>query len=179
MRKPYLFSFSLLACLYLAGCNTLPTFQTPACAKPVKQAPTIDNATIIEYAKMHFNLIPSGNELTVILPTDIFFKRGLPALQTNKDEDLDQLIVLLKKYGPAKIKIAGFTDNVANPQQNQLTSEQQARSLATYLWTHGIATDQIYAVGYGDHSPVADNATSTGSNANRRIVISLKTQCTI
>ena len=83
----------------------------------------------------------------------------------------------MKKYGPAKIKIAGYTDNVINRSQNKLNAEQQARALLTYLWVKGIPADQLYAVGYGDQAEVADNATVRGSAFNRRIEITVKAAC--
>lgn len=144
----------------------------------VKSVPVIDNATIIQFAKLHIKLLPRGNELTVVIPTDVFFKLNHPALQAEQNTALDTLAGLLKRYGPVKIKVAGFTDNVASPAFNQRLSEQQARAMATYLWTRGIQAEQLYAVGYGDRGPVADNATATDSAANRRIEITLKAQCT-
>ncbi len=177
MRKIFDLTLALTLTLFITGCSAAPKFQSQACPKAVASTPIITNKILIQFTRLHINLIPDGNSLTVVMPTDYFFRLGSPRLKPSTYPNLDQLVLLLKKYGPAKMKIMGFTDNVADPQQNLLTSEQQARALLTYLWVKSIPAEQLYAVGYGDRVPVADNATVTGSAANRRIEITVKASC--
>lgn len=176
MRKSHwlviLFSFCVTAC----SPPSFQSFQTKAC-QPNSKIPVIDNATLIKFDKMSMTLIPQGNALTVVLGTDDFYRLNSPSLLQSKDKDLAQLAKLLAAYGPVNIKVAGYTDNVASPAYNLKVSEQQARSMTTFLWTHGIQAQQLYAVGYGEREPIADNATVGGSHDNRRIEISLKASC--
>jgi len=175
MRKILSGTFVLLLNLFMTGCA--PVFSSQACHHAAT-APTIDNQTLIKFAALHIKLLPRGNALVVVLPVDYFFKQtASPALIPDKYPNLDQLVSLLKEYGPAKIKVAGYSDNVGNRIHNQLSSEQQARAVVTYLWVKGIPADQLYAVGYGDSSSVADNATPEGSTANRRVEITVKASC--
>lgn len=175
MRKIFGGTLFLLLTLFMTGCA--PTFSSQACHSAVT-APTIDNEMLIKFAALHIKLLPRGNALVIVLPVDYFFKQtASPALIPSKYPNLDQVVSLLKKYGPAKIKIAGYSDNVGNRVHNQLSSEQQARAILTYLWVKGIPADQLYAVGYGDSAAVADNATPEGSTANRRVEITVKSSC--
>ncbi len=176
MRNIISLTLLLTVNFLLVACSTTPQFQSQTCPKAV-DTPVITNELLIQFTHLHMNLIPQGDSLTVVIPTDYFFHLGSPRLEPSTYPNLDQLIALLKQYGPAKIKIMGFTDNVAAPQQNRLVSEQQARALLTYLWVNGIPAEQLHAVGYGDRETVADNATVIGSAANRRIEITVKTPC--
>ncbi|MNL89280.1 Outer membrane porin F precursor [compost metagenome] len=42
------------------------------------------------------------------------------------------------------------------------------------LVLRGVAADRLYAVGYGETAPIADNATPQGKRINRRIVVTVK-----
>jgi outer membrane protein OmpA-like peptidoglycan-associated protein len=66
------------------------------------------------------------------------------------------------------IEIAGHTDDVGEPEANQKLSEDRANSVKQYLEKKGIAPERLTAKGYGDTQPVADNATASGKQKNRR-----------
>lgn len=172
MRARSLFAGGLMI-FGLLGCTTID--GKSGCHQAT--GPVINNATLINMAKHQVNVWPNGREVTLILLADDFFRIDSPMLLPAKEPDLNAVVAFLKQYGQAKIQIAGYNDNVGSPSHNQLVSEQQARALLTYFWTHGIPAEQLYAVGYGDRVPVADNATSHGSHANRRIEITVKAGC--
>lgn len=179
MHKSHWLALLLSVCVTACSAPSFnKVFQNKACQANAK-TPRINNATLIQYAKMSMTLIPQGNALTVVMKTDDFYRLNSPSLLRSKDKDLEQLAKFLTAYGPVKIKVAAYTDNVASPTYNLKVSQQQARSMATFLWTHGIQAEQLYAVGYGERKPVADNATAGGSHDNRRIEISLKSSCPI
>ena len=70
-----------------------------------------------------------------------------------------------------RVRVAGHTDNVGDPESNQQLSEERARAVRDYLVAGGIDGDRIESLGYGDRNPVASNATAEGRQRNRRIVL--------
>ncbi len=69
----------------------------------------------------------------------------------------------------ARVRIAGHTDGVGDPEENQRLSEARAEAVRDYLVSHGIDASRVEAVGYGDTQPVASNDTDEGRAQNRRI----------
>lgn len=73
------------------------------------------------------------------------------------------------------VHVEGFTDNVpirslVYPTNWEL-SAARAASVVRLLSAGGIGAGRLAAVGYGEHRPVADNATAAGRRANRRVVL--------
>jgi outer membrane protein OmpA-like peptidoglycan-associated protein len=52
-------------------------------------------------------------------------------------------------------------------------SDSRAASVAEYLDTQGVNGQRMITVGMGELHPVADNETSSGRQANRRVEITL------
>ncbi len=99
----------------------------------------------------------------------ITFETGSAVIQTESYPRLDRVVEYMTHRSSARIRIAGHTDNVGNPQRNQALSEARAESVREYLVTHGIDAGRIEAVGFGDQQPVASNDTDEGRQQNRRI----------
>ena len=72
-----------------------------------------------------------------------------------------------------KLGVYGHTDNVGNPDQNQVLSEARANSVKEYLTSKGLAPERIEAKGFGDTQPIEDNGTAAGKAKNRRVQIVL------
>lgn len=70
---------------------------------------------------------------------------------------------------PGVIRIEGHTDSVGNAGRNRALSEARAESVRRALASRGIDEARLQSVGHGADQPVADNATATGREANRRI----------
>jgi OmpA-OmpF porin, OOP family len=96
---------------------------------------------------------------------------------TNKDTILKKSFPVLNAVADAlkaepeirKIMIEGHTDNKGKASKNMELSDRRARSVMNYMINKGIASDRLDAQGYGDSKPVADNKTSKGRAANRRV----------
>lgn len=71
--------------------------------------------------------------------------------------------------GGQSLEVIGHTDSTGPEAYNQLLSERRAQSAADYLSSKG-ATD-LTVVGMGESAPVADNGTSAGRAANRRVEV--------
>lgn len=69
------------------------------------------------------------------------------------------------------ILVVGHTDATGNPQLNQRLSEQRAQNVGRALEQAGLSGKNLYFQGAGSSRPVADNDTSEGRAANRRVEI--------
>ena len=72
-----------------------------------------------------------------------------------------------------KIVVTGYTDNVGEPNNNQILSEKRANAVSAKLQELGLVSERIQAVGRGENNPVGDNNTANGKAANRRVEIEL------
>lgn len=70
---------------------------------------------------------------------------------------------------PKKILVVGHTDATGSAETNQVISQARAKNVAKILAEEGISSSDIYFQGAGASKPVADNSTSQGREANRRV----------
>lgn len=122
----------------------------------------------------HVQVIQIGDQVKLVLPSDLFFLQQTPVLNTKYYPVLDQIVTFLQGLNKINVKIAGYTDNTQCTLRNMALSRQQAQAIADYLWNHGIDTRVLYAVGYGEQQSIASNLTREGRQMNRRIEISLQ-----
>ena len=102
---------------------------------------------------------------------DVLFSTGRSDLKAGSFVHLDQLVTFLGQAPDRSVRIEGHTDNKGSSQLNQALSQKRAESVATYLTDHGIASNRVTALGEGYASPVADNNTEAGRQANRRVEV--------
>ena len=69
--------------------------------------------------------------------------------------------------------VAGHSDSVGSSEYNQVLSERRANSVAQYLLSRKIIPVRIETVGFGEDTPIADNASAEGKSLNRRVELSL------
>lgn len=67
--------------------------------------------------------------------------------------------------------VEGHTDNVGTEENNKKLSQRRADAVAAALRELGISSKRLRATGYGESTPIGDNATAAGRASNRRIVI--------
>lgn len=114
-----------------------------------------------------------GDRVILNLPENVTFDTGRASIRASFYEVLDSVAIVIKKFDNTLVEIAGHTDNVGNPQSNQVLSEQRADSVAAYLRGQGVHRDRLMAVGYGESRPIAGNHTVQGRALNRRVEITL------
>jgi len=115
-----------------------------------------------------------GDQITIVLPSDKFFQGDSSTANTYSYAVLRKVVTLLNKYKTVSIKISAYTDNQGSADRNKALTTQRAQTIAHYLWSQGIDTRLLYAVGYGSSHFVANNQTVAGRTANRRIEITLE-----
>jgi outer membrane protein OmpA-like peptidoglycan-associated protein len=104
----------------------------------------------------------------VVILRNIFFETKQYALQPASATELDKLVALLKDNPTMQIEISGHTDNVGSDADNQLLSENRAKSVVQYLIQKGIATERLKAKGFGETKAIDTNDTEAGRAQNRR-----------
>ncbi|WP_248679836.1 DUF3034 family protein [Sinimarinibacterium sp. CAU 1509] len=105
---------------------------------------------------------------TVVL-YGVHFEFDKSTLTDDAESLLNQVADALIKRPDIKVEIAGHTDSKGSDAYNQSLSEARTVSVMNYLAAHGVASDRMRAVGYGESQPVADNATDEGRALNRRV----------
>ena len=68
-----------------------------------------------------------------------------------------------------RAEIAGHTDSSGADAYNLRLSQERADSVLQFLVRQGIERNRLVARGYGETQPVADNATPSGRERNRRV----------
>lgn len=114
-----------------------------------------------------------GDNITLNMPGNITFKSDSAEVDPAFYQVLNSVDLILKKYDKTVIEVAGHTDSTGAAEYNQKLSERRANSVAQYLEGQGLATNRVVTIGAGETHPVADNATPTGRQANRRVELTL------
>jgi outer membrane protein OmpA-like peptidoglycan-associated protein len=73
----------------------------------------------------------------------------------------------------AYIYVEGHTDSDGDDNRNLALSVARSEAVIAALVADGANADRLYAVGYGESAPIADNKTNAGKKANRRIVFTV------
>ena len=103
-----------------------------------------------------------------IVLSNVFFAFGTSTLLEESRVDLDKVLDIMQKNPSLKVELAGHTDNIGKPADNQRLSEQRAKAVFDFLVSKGVASERLSYKGYGDTKPVADNSTEEGRAQNRR-----------
>ncbi len=107
-------------------------------------------------------------EMPVRLPIE--FNQGSAELLITSEPELERVAQLLRKFPDLKLRLAGHTDNIGNPQKNLQLSERRAVAIKGYLVQQkDISAERISCVGYGGQRPIADNAQEITRQKNRRV----------
>jgi chemotaxis protein MotB len=109
-----------------------------------------------------------------ILDASVLFEAAQATLQPDGIGILDLVLPSLRDL-PNDIAIEGHTDSrpisTSRYPSNWELSTARATSVLRYMLLQGFDPNRISAAGYADTRPVADNATSEGQAANRRVEI--------
>jgi len=87
---------------------------------------------------------------------------------------MKDLAIRLRAAPDVQATIEGFTDDIGEADANLKLSQKRADKAKAYLVSRRIAANRITAIGKGETSPIADNATALGRRTNRRLEISFQ-----
>jgi len=88
------------------------------------------------------------------------------ALEAGSEEQLKNLVAILKAYPDAKIKIGGYTDKTGDEAKNKKLSADRANFIKDWLSKQGVGAQVIAADGYGSEFAKVD---ASASNEERAI----------
>ncbi|MEM6971348.1 MAG: OmpA family protein [Pseudomonadota bacterium] len=101
------------------------------------------------------------------------FAPGSTELDAAARRTVERLSAVLARCRGAVIEVGGHTDNQGRASMNRRLSRQRAEAVQGALSARADPRRvRLYARGYGEVAPVADNATAEGRALNRRIAFS-------
>ncbi len=116
----------------------------------------------------------NGSEsLKIIIGCSEIFPTGKSQISNKGRGDLNCIIKALKEHSHLKVNICVYTDNTGSLKVNKKISDERSNSLASYFTEQGVSPNCISSEGKPMCDYIADNNTSDGRAANRRIEIIL------
>ena len=113
---------------------------------------------------------PTPERFKYCVTLDIEYDINKAEIRPQYGDEVAKVGDFMKKYPTTTAVIEGYTDEVGTDEYNLQLSQKRAESVVIYLEEHfGIAASRLAAKGYGKTKPIADNATDTGRQKNRRI----------
>lgn len=125
-----------------------------------------------------FEVEAQGEWLYLEVASETVFTSGSADLMPSAKTPLDALALWLNGT-EGMVEVEGHTDNqpinTAQYANNWALSSARAVAIVNYLVeNHGLSGTRFRAVGFGEYSPVADNATIQGRQKNRRVIIKVE-----
>jgi outer membrane protein OmpA-like peptidoglycan-associated protein len=108
-----------------------------------------------------------GDQIKIL--DKVFFDTGKATIQAKSFNLLDQVALTIKAHPEFKITVEGHTDSRGKMDKNIQLSQERADAVRLYLIKQNIEPERLISVGYGPTKPIADNKTSAGREANRRV----------
>ena len=104
------------------------------------------------YSYVHdFSLAPISKPVKM---SNVFYEFGKWNLTTDSEKGLNELVQLLNDNPNITIELSAHTDMVGNDAANKQLSLRRAQSVVDYLIQHGIDSERLTPVGYGEEKPV-------------------------
>ena len=82
---------------------------------------------------------------------------------------LDRIAATLVRCPSVKVEVGAHSDSDGSASRNRDLTQARAEAVVDYLVDAAVTRERLTAVGYGETTPVADNATNEGKAANRRV----------
>lgn len=119
-------------------------------------------------------LIPTPLECLADIQTaasenKITFEPSSAMISEEAQPTIDKIAEILKKCGQIRMEVQGHTDSQGRESMNLTLSQSRAEAVIEELMNRRILVSNITAQGYGESTPIADNDTEEGREANRRI----------
>lgn len=161
----------------LANLDTPMTEETPILKNTEKSNKVIEEDALAEMKE--YLSYQSPQEGTTFILDKIKFDAQKYLLTPPMATRLDTLVRLLNEFPDVKIEVSSHTQSIGDDRKNMITSIKRATAVAGYLIRHGIATDRIKVMGYGETQLL--NRCSNGVNCspeehlvNQRIEIKIR-----
>lgn len=88
-----------------------------------------------------------------VLIDNIFYEFDKASLTPESTNALDMLVVMLNENPNITIELSSHCDYRGNDAYNQRLSQRRAETVVNYLIEHGVVSERLVAVGYGEERP--------------------------
>ncbi|WP_261594701.1 OmpA family protein [Pseudoalteromonas holothuriae] len=126
-----------------------------------------------ELAGSGVEVIREGDNMRLVMPSNITFASGQASISPNFYQTLDAITKVMNKYEKTLLNIVGHTDSTGSQALNQQLSEQRANSVKNYLLGQQVLAVRLRTQGMGESQPVASNESEQGRSKNRRVEIQI------
>lgn len=102
----------------------------------------------------------------------VYFDTGKATLKPESQQQIKNIVEILKAFPTATVKIGGYTDNTGAADINTKVSAERATTVANLISTSGIPANNLASEGYGPLHPICEaNDTPECQAQNRRVDI--------
>ena len=115
----------------------------------------------------------NGDNITLNMPGNVTFATNSSDLSPAFFNVLNSVGKVLAEYEQTVVEVAGHTDSTGIDAYNQGLSERRANSVSAYLSAQGVIPQRLITLGMGEKRPIADNASTSGRQTNRRVEITM------
>ena len=119
------------------------------------------------------SVVRNGDNITLNMPGNVTFATDSSDLSPAFFNVLNSVGKVLAEFEQTVVEVAGHTDSTGSNTYNQSLSERRANSVSAYLTSQGVIAQRLITLGMGETRPVADNASATGRQTNRRVEITM------
>lgn len=162
MKYSFLKAFFVCIVIVLAGC------AAPSGGNNGKSGRETGDAATDAARRKAVTLTQTADGTLITTDDRILFDTGSFVVKPDGLVLLERIAKDLNEKTKAPILVKGHTDNVGGAVVNLTLSERRAQSTKAGLVKAGVDAKRITARGYGLTTPVADNTTPDGRQANRR-----------
>ncbi len=114
-----------------------------------------------------------GDEIVLRMPGNVTFETDRADIRPAFYDVLGSVALVIQEYEKTVVEVTGYTDSTGSASYNQELSTRRAANVGAYLLSQGVISQRVLTEGIGDDSPVADNSTAAGRQANRRVELRL------
>ena len=114
-----------------------------------------------------------GDNITLNMPGNVTFRTDSSDLSPAFFDVLNSVGKVLQEFDKTVVEVDGHTDSTGSKSYNQNLSERRAMAVGQYLQAQAVSGQRLITLGMGELRPVANNGTSAGRQANRRVEITM------
>ncbi len=126
-----------------------------------------------ELAGSGIEVVREGDNIRLVMPSNITFSSNQSNILPSFDESLDAVANVMNKYDKTFLSIEGHTDSTGDAAYNMTLSEKRAESVKRYLKMQAVNADRLYVTGYGETQPLVSNDSAANRAKNRRVEVQI------
>ncbi len=100
---------------------------------------------------------------------NLIFNVGTSKIESSSDEELNQIVKMLKDNPNMLIQLEGHTDVKGDPKKNMELSQQRVDAVKNYLASKGANKNRIKTKAFGGTQPISRENTEEAHKLNRRV----------